>query len=493
MCLLLNGVSGRRLFMSYVNLGLSQGGSIQPEGAIKKPEEEVEAKPIAVTSAVVKGGKEEPKGLGERISAKLKEIFGSKSESTDQTPSLKFSQKIIRMLVPGSKKEVSARTNKVGEQNLKQNPDNFKELSDTLTTKSTIEPGDLPPSDLPPALPPEVNSSVVEDNSFPTDLPPALPEAEVNSSEVVDNSFPTDLPPALPEAEVNSSEVVDNSFPTDLPPALPPEAEVNSSEVEDNSFPKDLPPAFPAADTETPPSSGEVPIATREQTQQAAVRPRPGEKRVLDLKTQEAHKAYAAKMNNKLGMLLDEFPEGEKKASKLMGQVPNLIDIMMSDSIDKPVLQSMPRLTKRLEVYKENYKNAEEAANKFGKGLEAIIKNKTLDPLAKSAELGKFYTREFQDYANLLSPCISNYKEFLEDTQGFGARTVENEPDAGKVSQRLNAAGNGPTQRLMRHGLLLVEVVKTMPKDDPRRADLQKVLDEVNRITTEINLRQKVT
>jgi len=170
-----------------------------------------------------------------------------------------------------------------------------------------------------------------------------------------------------------------------------------------------------------------------------------------------------------------------------MGEVPKLIDALMSDSIDKPLLQTMPRLTKRLNDYKANYKNAEEASKKFDQKLEAIIQNNSLDPLDKCAEFGKLYASDFKEYANALSASIVKYSEFLEDTQGFGARPVPNDPISTKVSIRLNDSGIAPVQRIMKHGLLLGETVQLMPKEDPRRADLEKVLNMVLELTKMIN------
>lgn len=440
--------------MSELKLGSSPSGSIQPEGTIQQPEKaKVDATPPHVTSAVAKGGKEEPKGLGDRIFTKLKDIFGSKSESTANTPSLKFSQKVLGMLVPG-KKDLTARANRVAEQKLKQNPEDFSELSSTLTTKPMTDSGDMPPSDLPPPLPDEHS-----DTSFPEYAPPEFTEQHLPGGALDDNA----------------------PIPTDLPPTLLEEAKTQ---------PKPLPKR---------PEKHEDAAPTTLSQESIAARIRPGQnpitgsdavkaKKVGDAqKAEEIQKAQVESRNKQLGFLMAEFPKGEKIASKSMGEVPKLIDALMSDSIDKPLLQTMPRLTKRLNDYKANYKNAEEASKKFDQKLEAIIQNNSLDPLDKCAEFGKLYASDFKEYANALSASIVKYSEFLEDTQGFGARPVPNDPISTKVSIRLTDSGAAPMQRIMRHGLLLGEMVKSMPKEDPRRADLEKVLNEVLELTNVIN------
>ena len=426
--------------MSEINLGSPSAGNIQPQdpSSVEKPvKNKVDAKPSPVTSAVAKGGKEEPKNLGERILSKLQDIFGSKIESTANTPSLKFSQKVLGMLVPG-KKNLSERTSSIVKQSLSETGTASKDKSGEFSELSNMLAG----------------------------------KTQEGMTSDVDNTFPTDLPPTLPK------EHDDNTFPKDLPPTLPQEARVR---------PKPLPKRPEKHDDAAPPTFSQESIARIRPGQNPAI----GLKHAENAKKTEAALAQVESRNKQLGFLMAEFPAGEKTASKSMGEVPKLLDSLMSDSIDKPLLQTMPRLTKRLNDYKENYKNAEGASKKFDQKLEAIIQNNSLDPLAKCAELGKLYTSDFKEYANALSPCITNYKGFLEDTQGFGARPVANDSITTKVSVRLNDSGAAPMQRIMRHGLLLGEMVKSMPKDDPRQADLQKVLNEVLEVTKVVNAQQK--
>lgn len=427
--------------MSEVNLG-SSSPNIQPQSQDTNIEQadkaKVEAKSSPVTGAVAKGGKEEPKGLGDRIMSKLQDVFGSKSESIANTPSLKFSQKVLGKLIPG-KKNLSERTNSVVKQSLpesgmvsKGKDDQFSKLSDMLTGKSTEVPGDMPPSDLPPPLPEEHN-----DTSFPTDLPPNLPE----------------------EAKAR-------------PKPLPKRPEKHED-------------AAPA-------------IISQEST---AARIRPGQNPITGsdaIKAKNTKEATAAKeaqaakvesRNKQLGYLMAEFPTGEKKAAKSMGEVPKLIDALITEN--KSTLQMLPGLNKRLNIYKEDYKNAEEASKKFDQKLDAIIQNTNLDPLEKSGELGKLYKSDFEGYAKALSPSIMSYKNLIDDTNGLGALPVRGDTNTVSVSNRLNSDAAAPMQRIMRHGLLLGELVKSVPKDDPRYGDLQKVLEQVTELTKVINDQQK--
>lgn len=448
--------------MSDLKLGSSPGG-IQPEGQIQPLEKaKVDATPPPVTSAVAKSGKEEPKGLGDRILSKLQDVFGSKSESTATTPSLKFSQKVLGMLAPG-KKDLTARANKVVEQNLKQNPDDFTELSTALTAKPMTDPGQMPPSDLPPEF--------VDDTSFHDYSPPEFTE---------DTSFPDHAPPEFTEQHLPGGALDDNiPIPTDLPPTLPEEAKAR---------PKPLPKRLEKHQDTAPATLLQESTAARIRPGQ---NPITGSDTVKATKTGEAQKAgetqkaQVESRNKQLGFLMAEFSKGEKIASKSMGEVPKLIDALIAEN--KSTLQMLPGLNKRLNIYKEDYKNAGEASKKFDQKLEAIIQNTSMDPLEKSGELGKLYESDFEGYAKALSPSIMSYKNLIDDTAGIGALPVRGDTNTVSVSNRLNSEAAAPMQRIMRHGLLLGELVKSVPKDDARYGDLQKVLEQVTELTNVIN------
>ena len=454
--MLLNNGPERRFFMSEVNFGSHQINQPENVQVDQSEKAKVEAKSSLITNAVAKNGKEEPKGLADRIFSKLKEIFSSKSESIAGPLSLKFSQK-VRELVPG-KKNLPERASSIVKQSLPESglvsrvDDQFSELSNMLTGKSSEIPGDKPPDDLPPPL------------------------AEEHS----DTSFPDYPPPEFTSNHLPGGSVDDNMpIPTDLPPSLPEEAKARPklSEKHEDAAPATLPQESKAASIRP----GQNPI-----TGSDAVKAKKAEAATA---AKEAQAVKIESRNKHLGYLMAEFPQGEKKAAKSMGEVPKLIDALITEN--KSTLQMLPGLNKRLNIYKEDYKNAEEASKKFDQKLDAILQNTYLDPLEKSGELGKLYKSDFEGYAKALSPSIMNYKNLIDDTNGIGALPVRGDTNTVSVSSRLNSEAAAPMQRIMRHGLLLGELVKSVPKDDPRYGDLQKVLEQVNELTKVINDQQK--
>lgn len=436
-----------------------------------------EPKSAPLTKAVAKNGKEEPKGLGDRILSKLQEVFGSKSESTANAPSLKFSQKVIGLLTP-KKKDLPARTDNVAKQNLTPSTTAHHESDDFAALDTMLRGGPAAPDDLPPPLP-----EGHYDTSFPDYDPPEFtPDHLPGGSRDNNAPIPTDLPPTLPEE-------------TKAAPKRPEKRE-------------DAAPATLSQESTTISRPGQNPAilkAKEKNTESNQATPKRPGNIALDLRAKEAHKAFEAKkaseaqmvipkeMAIKLGHIMGEISSTEKSSTKSIGQVPFLIDELVEQN---PILKLLPSTMGRLSNYKEIFKSAEDAAKKFDAKLDSILQDNTLSPIEKSSQIAKLYNKDYEAYSKAFSPCVTLFDEFRKDIEPYGLLNSSidfskfnpetkkygklDDNQATPVGFRLRSDGAAPLQRLGRHALLIQDLMKNVPEGHSIQTELKVALVNIN-------------
>ena len=317
----------------------------------------------------------------------------------------------------------------------------------------------------------------IEKNS---DIPEGSPIREMSFVEKIGSKFREIIGGSI-DNKINEDSRVINQYimrfspPEDLPPDLP----------FDTTFPpEDLPPDLPF-DTIFPPNADEesatsisrsdensnVSAEVDQTTDPQASLVRPGQNEFVKNKKNERSvlKEAEGKQELKMFNLLNEMQNTELTASRGAGEVQKMLTEMVK------IKDSAPFQRGALFIHRRNYERAEKAMKNLSEKINEINKNPETNQLEKSSLLAKLYKSDFKEYSENIRPCMTNYKQLMQDVKSIGENAT---------------FGNfaiTTIQRLPRHELLIKEMIKEIPEDSPVHQELRLVLEGIKEIMSEIN------